>query len=315
MKHKLVVLLLLLTALAHDAGSQATARYDTLVQQGNAQLQAGNPSEALEIGQRATKLAPEKWQAYALTGGALMNLKRYEEAADQFSEGIRLAPESKKLQLRDLRKQCVMAEEGALSPVPAASQPAAVSGTATTTQAEVVLWKSIETSSDRTSFEAYLQQYPSGAYAALAKLKLDQLVAEQAQAERARQAQAAEAARQAEIKRFDIPAMHLRSFNGSWGHLKVTDDSIVYEAAGDSFTISKSEVVELHYQGFGGNPAIQFVRSNGKKESFYAITSEALASQTKKDFKFYDPKLIADAVTARWGYIKQSGDDFFNRIH
>jgi len=43
---------------------------------------------------------------------------------------------------------------------------------------ETVFWQSVEASDDPQMFEAYLQQYPAGAYAALARIKLKRLTAD-----------------------------------------------------------------------------------------------------------------------------------------
>jgi tetratricopeptide (TPR) repeat protein len=176
---KRTILKAALILLLATSQTRAQSSYDSLIQRGNAQLQSGSVNEALEIGQRAIKLAPDRWQAYALTGGVLMNLKRYEEAADQFSEGIRLAPASKQAQLRDLRKQCVMAETGVAPPAWGTNQPSAATSAPTTTQAEVVLWKSIENSTTQSDFQAYLNQYSGGAFAGLARAHLNQLQEEE----------------------------------------------------------------------------------------------------------------------------------------
>jgi len=147
--------------------AQTASGYDALVHQGNAQLQAHNNDLALATANSAIKEAPDRWEAYALAGGALMNLKRYEEAADRFSKAIEPAPESKQAGLRDLRRQCLLAESG---PAPADERGIAP---ATTSQAEIVLWKTIENSSNPDDFEAYLRQYPSGAFAGLARDRLE----------------------------------------------------------------------------------------------------------------------------------------------
>jgi hypothetical protein len=69
--------------------AQTGASYDALIQQGKTELQAGNSAQALASGQQAVQLDAARWEAYALAGGALMNLKRYEEAADALSESIK----------------------------------------------------------------------------------------------------------------------------------------------------------------------------------------------------------------------------------
>jgi len=150
------------------AAAQTISDYDSLVQKGKTQLQAGSADLALASAEASIKTNADRWEGYALAGGALMNLKRYEEAADKFSRAIDQAPEAKQTALRDLRRQCLLAESGAS---PAAKEAAP----ATTSQAEIVLWKSIENSSNPDDFEAYLKQYPKGAFAPLATARLSKL--------------------------------------------------------------------------------------------------------------------------------------------
>ncbi|HEY6618947.1 MAG TPA: DUF1566 domain-containing protein [Steroidobacteraceae bacterium] len=137
-----------------------------MIQQSKSQLEAGSAEQAVTSGRAAIKLSKERWEGYALVGGALMNLTRYEAAADTLSEAIKRAPEPKQPALRDLRRQCLLAESGspavANAPLPAT----------TTSQAEIVLWKSIENSSSFSEFQAYLNTYPNGAFAPLAQLRL-----------------------------------------------------------------------------------------------------------------------------------------------
>ncbi len=107
------------------AAAQSAPNYDGLIQKGKAELQAGNNEQALATGERAIKLDPNRWKAYALAGGALMNLKRYEKAADDFSEALKRAPQDKQPALSNLRKQCLLAAAGVAQPnaSPAAAPP------------------------------------------------------------------------------------------------------------------------------------------------------------------------------------------------
>jgi tetratricopeptide (TPR) repeat protein len=174
MTNKWLALILLLLTTCSIGQSQAEPTYDVLSQQGKAQLQAGNNDQALASAEQSIKSDATRWEGYALAGGALMNLKRYEEAADRFSKAIELAPQSKQDGLRELSRQCFAAESGA-APSPPSSAPATTSPTrpeATTTQAEIVLWKSIENSTNTEDFKTYLSQYPNGAFAALARRHL-----------------------------------------------------------------------------------------------------------------------------------------------
>ncbi|HEY6618946.1 MAG TPA: hypothetical protein VIY68_05315 [Steroidobacteraceae bacterium] len=159
---RLSLLLLVLTSGFVYSGPDALADYDSVVQQGKAQLQAGSAEQALTSGRSAIKMIAGRWEGYALAGGALMNLKRYEEAADTLSDAIKRAPESKQPALRDLRRQCLQ--------VPSTTVPVnAAPSLAATTQAEIVLWKSIEHSKNPADFQAYVEQYPQGAFVNLAK--------------------------------------------------------------------------------------------------------------------------------------------------
>jgi hypothetical protein len=160
-----LALFVLLVIAAYPAVPGAPS-YEELVQRGKGELQGGHPDQAAASGKAAIKMSTERWEGYALVGGALMNLKQYETAADTFSEAIKRAPESKQTALRDLRRQCLLAESG--SPA-AANIPAPVSATS---QAEIVLWKSIENGNNLVDFQTYLTQYPHGAFSALAKQRL-----------------------------------------------------------------------------------------------------------------------------------------------
>jgi tetratricopeptide (TPR) repeat protein len=162
--------------------AQSSSDYDALVQKGKAQLQAGNADLALASSTAALKLNAERWEAYALAGGALMNLKRNEEAADFLSKAIERAPETKQSGLRDLRHQCFAAVSTTSS-----VEKKTIAPETNTSQAEIVLWKSIENSTNPDDFRAYVKQYPSGAFVELAKNGVRKAeVFQQAEADRVR---------------------------------------------------------------------------------------------------------------------------------
>jgi tol-pal system protein YbgF len=149
---------------AHSA-ENAAGGYEALIQRGESQLD-GSAEQAVAAGKAAVKMSPGRWEGYALIGGALMNLKRYEEGADMLSNAIERAPEAKRPGLRELRRQCLLAE----SRSPAAAN--AVAPATTTSQAEIVLWKTIENSTNPADFQSYLGEYPQGAFAVLAQRHL-----------------------------------------------------------------------------------------------------------------------------------------------
>jgi tetratricopeptide (TPR) repeat protein len=163
-------LLLALATCVPFALAQSSPSYDTLIQQGKAELQTGSNDQALATGEQAIKLDPSRWEAYALAGGALMNLKHYSRAATDFNEAAKRAPQAKQSALLNLRRQALLEAAGITQPSAAApattSQPPPAS--APVTQAEIVLWESIKNSTNPADFQTYLQQYPHGAFAALA---------------------------------------------------------------------------------------------------------------------------------------------------
>ena len=123
------VITVILFLLSCSALAQTVSDYDALVQSGNSQLQAGSADLALSLGEMAIKMNADRWEAYGVTGKALVSLKRYEEAADRFSTGIEKAPPANQPELRELRRQALLAESGtppaaAAQPQPVPSQPA-----------------------------------------------------------------------------------------------------------------------------------------------------------------------------------------------
>jgi hypothetical protein len=164
-----IVSLSLCVAVAH-----AQTAYDTLVKQGNAQLQAGNATSALASGQKAIAADPARWEAYTVTGGALMNLKRYDEALGQLSNALSRAPATKQAALQALIKKCALATaQTPASGLPTTTAPPPPS--TSVTQAEIVLWETIKNSTNPDDYKIYLKQYPQGAYVALANAKLEQM--------------------------------------------------------------------------------------------------------------------------------------------
>jgi hypothetical protein len=120
------------------ATAQQTSNYDALVRQGNGQLQTGNNEQALALAKTAINTNANRWEAYAIAGGALLNLKRYEEGADQFSHAIDRAPQAKQEGLRALRKECLSAQPaGPQSGVQPSHDASSANATAAVTQQSV----------------------------------------------------------------------------------------------------------------------------------------------------------------------------------
>jgi tetratricopeptide (TPR) repeat protein len=170
-------LLFFLACVLGDSTSfaQTASSYDTLIQQGKLELKAGNADQALRVGQSAEKIEAERWEGYALAGGALMNLGRYEEAIDALTKAIGSAPENKRPALEDLRRACARAESGETSKA-GTVPPSTTSSSSQVMQAELVLWMSIESSSNAADYQRYLAQYPEGTFARAAKSRMNSLL-------------------------------------------------------------------------------------------------------------------------------------------
>ena len=101
--------------------AQSAGDFEAQLRAGDAALQSGRDDAALSAGDAAVRLAPERWDGYALSGRALLALKRYESAADALSKAIDRAPEGEQSELRDLRRQCLLEESGVTPGAPAAA--------------------------------------------------------------------------------------------------------------------------------------------------------------------------------------------------
>lgn len=210
-----ILLSVVLAASVSRSGAQTSLDYDARVQQGKTELQAGSAEQALKSGQAAIKMSANRWEGYALIGGALMNLKRYEEAADALSKAIDRAPEAKQPALRDLRRQSLLAQSG--SPAANTSTP-----TSPTSQAEIVLWKSIENSANPADFQSYLDKYPQGAFEILARRHLAETLAQREQDKQNGAANATAGAGQAEgLAEQTVRAVDFRRANDGAGRVVV----------------------------------------------------------------------------------------------
>jgi tetratricopeptide (TPR) repeat protein len=112
---------LLVLLFAGSAAAQTAPSYESFVDDGNAQLQGGNLDQALSTGDELIRMDNQRWEGYALAGGALMNLKRYKDAVDRLDQAIKLAPSARRASLRSLRARCIAAETAATSPEGAAA--------------------------------------------------------------------------------------------------------------------------------------------------------------------------------------------------
>ena len=125
-----IAALLLSMAAEAPAVAQTSMSFEAQISAGQAALAARSFDRALTLGDAAIRIDPERWDGYALAGLALLNLKQYEPAADALSKAIERAPDEQQSRLRDLRRQCLVAETSA--PAQPATAPVAQSAAPTT---------------------------------------------------------------------------------------------------------------------------------------------------------------------------------------
>src|SRR5579871_3371856 len=114
------------------AVAQTTSSFEAQISAGQAALAEKSFDRALTLGDAAIRIDPERWDGYALAGLALLNLKQYEPAADALSKAIERAPDEQQSRLRDLRRQCLVAETTAGGHTPAPAMAPVLQSTAPT---------------------------------------------------------------------------------------------------------------------------------------------------------------------------------------
>lgn len=98
---------------ATQAVAQPSTDFDAQIQRGASALQASHNDAALSAGDAAIRMAPERWDGYALSGRALLAMKQFESAADALSKAIERAPAAQQPSLRELRREALVEESGA----------------------------------------------------------------------------------------------------------------------------------------------------------------------------------------------------------
>jgi hypothetical protein len=92
--------------------TQGLSTFDAEISAAQAALSAGDLDHALALGDAAIRINPERWDGYAVAGQALFGQRQYEPAADALSKAIERAPPAQQGKLRDMRRECLVAEAG-----------------------------------------------------------------------------------------------------------------------------------------------------------------------------------------------------------
>ncbi|MCA1612571.1 MAG: hypothetical protein LC800_00145 [Acidobacteria bacterium] len=91
-----------------EASPEESARlkYEAAVLYAGEQLSAGRPGGALSEALRASRLAPQRWEAYSLASVALARMERFAEASGQLRRALELAPPGERGKLEAALARC-----------------------------------------------------------------------------------------------------------------------------------------------------------------------------------------------------------------
>jgi hypothetical protein len=152
--------------------SAPSTGYDAKVANARALLKANDARASLAASREAIALDDSRWEAYVTAAGAYSSQSLYDDAIGMLQTALTRAPEDRKPSIRDALAETRRALSAAASQPTA---PNAASAASAPTQQEVVLWKSIENSKNPADFQGYLDAYPHGIYAPLARRHLSTL--------------------------------------------------------------------------------------------------------------------------------------------
>jgi tetratricopeptide (TPR) repeat protein len=170
-------IVLLCAAMTSFAQASLGAEYDQAVTQARQLLKENKHREAVTVSERAIKLDDSRWEAYVTAAGGYSGLGLYDDAIGLLQMALPRAPEDRKAAVRDALQESRRAlNQSSANPSPKVQQGQRETGAAgSPTQAEIVLWKSIEKSSSPDDFTGYLKQYPNGVYSGIARTKLNSM--------------------------------------------------------------------------------------------------------------------------------------------
>lgn len=138
-------------------------------------------------------------------------------------------------------------------------------------KAEIVFWKSIESSSNPADFQTYLEQYPNGAFVALARRHL-------AEAQQSMKQQGTDPSKmQHGDKQFAVMHNHAGFGPTCKGFLNMSPEGIRYTCTRGEIHLSKGELDQSQVAYFKKNGLIR-IKSNAGAYYFYILTPEDLGA-------------------------------------
>jgi hypothetical protein len=159
---------------------------------------------------------------------------------------------------------------------------------------EDVLWATIEKSTNPDDFRGYLDAYPNGIYAPLARRRLATLTESRLGVEK-----------QKEAARLIVRAHHWAMWHDCKGYLRITPEAAIYEGR-DRFNLLKDGVSRITgaqgaifftFEERGKDRTLQFILLDDKKA---AEGGWRIAPQ---------PHEILDILAAKWGFVRAKEGD------
>ena len=169
---------LLAVALLSVFSSFAQGSYDGHLAQARSLIGQQKFGDAVTEAEKAIAIDGQRWEGYVIAAKGYSSQTLYDDAIGMLQLALARAPEDKKPAVRDAIAECRKEQNQGNAPNPSKATPASGSAptigpkATTPTQAEIVLWKSIENSGNPDDFKAYMHAYPSGAFVPLARSRL-----------------------------------------------------------------------------------------------------------------------------------------------
>ena len=175
--------------------ARRNSAYDDAVAKARALAAQKDFKTAATTSEQAIQMDDKRWEGYIVAAESYSGQQLYDDAIGMLQMALVRAPEDKKPAIRDAITETRRMLAGPIAPSRAPSAPSsapaipasnvqsatpaasAANPGAAPTQAEIILWKSIENSKNSSDYEAYLKAYPNGAFAPLAEQRITSLTA------------------------------------------------------------------------------------------------------------------------------------------
>ncbi len=174
-----IVVLCLVAGLIPALGQppKPPASYDAMIARARTLIAEKKPQQAVAASEQAIALNQNRWEAYVTAASGYSAQQLYDNTISMLQMALGRAPDEKKQAIRAAIAEARRQLAAQSNPNPVVSPPSsAQAAPVAPTQAEIVLWKSIESSNRAEDYRGYLASYPNGVYAGLANSRIEALM-------------------------------------------------------------------------------------------------------------------------------------------